>query len=878
MVVLRFGADAGAPKRLRWCASMRVGADICLRDDGRSTSRPLSIRMAGMRHSAISRIPTFALFCAVVLAASSVCADDVLNEALPWSFRPLERPEAPPCQSPNADSWISTPVDNFVLARLEAAGLEPSPEADRRTLIRRASYDLLGLPPTYDEVEEFVRDDRPDAWARLVERLLASPAYGERWGRHWLDVARYADTKDLVLVYGKDSIRPYAYTYRDYIVRAMNEDIPYDELILDQLAADQRFAEGDDESWRLAGMGLLTLARIYDFNMHDVHDDQIDTVTRGFLGLTVSCARCHDHKYDPVSMEDYYALYGIFASSIRPLEDPRISTVAGASDAARQCEEKIQAKTKELRDHIDSQYDSITKAVRGQVTNYLVHVATTKPDPLENVVFFLSLSPDQLHPQTIAAWRRLIASRASPDDPIFGAWHALLGVPEAELASRSREIIAGFLARERGTRPGEIHRRIAERLEASPPTSRADVGRIWGELLRDVDQVAGTAGDVSSVDRPILDLVRGPGSPLWFPKSETYLHMSRVPRDRYHGLQLEVDKIAVHAPDFVPRAMVVVDAEEIVEPRVFVRGNPTQPGKHVARRFLSALGGSDDKPFTQGSGRLELARAIADPENPLTARVIVNRVWQHHFGAPLVSTPSDFGRRSAPPSHPELLDWLATELIRSGWSLKALHRQILLSSTWRQSSLDRAECRRVDPENRLLWRAHRRRLELEPYRDTFLAVSGRLDPTVGGRPVDAAEDPECRRRTIYGLVDRKDVPPLYRAFDFPSPEQSTGERPLTTVPQAALFNLNSPFIATQVRSLMMRPVIASAADGEDRVRALYRVVFAREPSDEEVELALAFISAESSLEATEAAPEGGLSTWERYAQTLLMTSELQYVD
>jgi hypothetical protein len=319
--------------------------------------------------------------------------------------------------------------------------------------------------------------------------------------------------------------------------------------------------------------------------------------------------------------------------------------------------------------------------------------------------------------------------------------------------------------------------------------------------------------------------------------------------------------------------MVLLDAPQLFEPRIFVRGNPTQLGDPVPRRFLQVLAGDQAAPFTHGSGRLDLARAITAPDNPLTARVLVNRVWMHHFGAPLVATPSDFGVRSTPPTHPELLDWLAWTFVHEdGWSLKKLHRRILLSDAYQQASRDRPECRRQDPENRFFWRANRRRLDLESMRDTLLAVSGRLDQRLGGRPVDAAHDAVCRRRTVYGLVDRQDVPALYRAFDFASPDQTAAQRPQTTVPQQALFAMNAPFVIEQAEALAARPEVVRETDPARRVAALHRLVFCREPEFSEVALALRF------LDAAAMEKDCKLTALEQYAQVLLLTNELMFVD
>jgi hypothetical protein len=787
-----------------------------------------------------------------------------------WAFQPVNDPPLPPVKG---SAWPQTPVDRFVLARLEAAGLSPSPPADRRTLLRRVTFDLIGLPPTPQEIDAFLKDDAPGAYERVVERLLASPHYGERWGRHWLDVARYADSKDGVLMYGDDRIRPYAYTYRDYVVRAFNDDLPFDTFVTEQLAAD--LVEPKVEPRRLAAMGFLTLGRMFDNNIHDVLDDRIDTVARGLLGLTVSCARCHDHKYDPIPQADYYSLYGVFASSEEPLVLPLIDRPENlpGCDAF---EKQIAPKRAAVRTMLDTQFALLSETARQRVADYLVHVVTTKPDPLETAIYFLSLAPEDLRPPIIARWRVYLERRAQPDDPVFGPWHDLFALPEADFARQATEVMNRWKAHAPGTGPGAVNPLVVEALAVAPLGCRADVARAYGGLLRLVYEDSKKAPPGDEARRQLLEVLASPDSPAYFPRSQTRHYMSRAEKDNFGNMVQELDRLAVRAGNAPPRAMVLNDAPAVYEPHVFLRGNPARPGDAVPRQFLWVLAGEERKPFPHGSGRLDLARAITAPDNPLTARVLVNRVWMHHFGEPLVDTPNDFGTRSNPPTHPELLDYLAARLGREGWSLKSLHRLLVLSSTYRQASFDRPDCRRVDPDNRLLWRFNRRRLDLEAMRDSLLAVSGRLDRRVGGRPVDVAGNPQERRRTVYGLVDRQSLPGLFRAFDFASPDSSAERRPRTTVPQQALFGMNAPFVLEQARALAARSEVAGEADPARRVAALYRRVLGRPPDAGEVRLALAFVRA--SEQARSLPVKSSLGPWEEYAQVLLLTNEMMFID
>jgi hypothetical protein len=775
-----------------------------------------------------------------------------------WAYRPLLAAQPPTVKDA---AWIATPIDRFILAKLEAIGMTPSPRADRRTLIRRAYYDLIGLPPTAEEVEAFVDDPASDAFAKVVDRLLASPQYGERWGRHWLDVARYADTKDGVLMFGADRIRPYAYTYRDYVIKALNADTPFARFVEEQLAADQ--IEPVVEPWRLAAMGYLTLGRMFDKNLHDVIDDRIDVVTRGLLGLTVACARCHDHKYDPIPQKDYYSLYGVFASSEAPLELPLIERPDGRPGFA-EFEKQAAPKREQLQKMLDAQFALLSEQARRRVGDYLVRVATTEPDPLETAIYFLSLAPSDLRPQIVARWRRFLASPNRADDPVFGPWQDFVNLPAENYAARATAAVERWRAKPAGTAKGQLNPLLGEALGAAKLAGKADVAKLYGDvLLRAYDEVKKTP---TPERQQLADAVGDKNSPCWFPRSQTYYYMSRSEKDQYGGMLTQYDKLAVQSPSAPPRAMVLYDAADLVEPRVFVRGNAAVPGERVPRQFLRILTSEERTPFAHGSGRLDLARAIT--ATPLASRVLVNRVWMHHFGEPLVSTPSDFGSRSTAPMHPELLDHLAAKLRIEGGSLKKLHREIMLSSVYQQASFDRPACREIDPDNKFLWRFQRRRLDFEAMRDTLLAVAGRLDLTMYGRPVDVAGDPNNRRRTVYGLVDRQSLPGLYRAFDFASPDQSAERRPMTTVPQQALFGLNGPFVIEQAKAVAARS--EATASPSDRIAALYRRVLARSPRPEEVQAGLRFIE--------RCGAGAQLSAWQQYAHVLLLTNEVMFVD
>jgi hypothetical protein len=623
---------------------------------------------------------------------------------------------------------------------------------------------------------------------------------------------------------------------------------------------------------------------MFDNNVHDILDDRIDTVTRGLLGLTVSCARCHDHKYDPIPMADYYALYGVFASSEAPLELPLLEPLDGRPMYA-EFEKKAAPKRQELKKFLDSQYALLLETARQRVGDYLVHVVTTPPDPLESAIYFLSLAPEDLRPPIVARWRVYVEQHARPDDPVFGPWHDLMRLADADLSRQAGAVLEAWRSRPAGVERGQVNPLVRAALEKAKLASRADVARAYGNLLREVYEASkkappeatavssgATADSVTETRarQQLLAIVIDPDSPAYFPKDRTRDYMSRGEKDGFGGKLQELDRLAVQAAAAPPRAMALVDAEQPYEPRVFVRGNPSRPGAKVPRQFVG-VATKDLRPFGAGSGRLDLARAITAADNPLTARVFVNRVWMHHFGEPLVESPSDFGLRTMKPPHAELLDWLAVTFVQEGWSLKKLHRLLVLSSTYRQAGYDRPECRQVDPDNRLLWRANRRRLDLEAMRDSLLAISGRIDRRMFGRPVNVAGEAVNRRRTVYGLVDRQSLPGLFRAFDFASPDQSAERRPQTTVPQQALFGLNGPFVIEQARALVARSEVAGEAVPERRVAALYRLVLGRPPSDEEARLACGFVAGQNSKSAA-------FGPWQQLAQVLLLTNESAFLE
>lgn len=741
-----------------------------------------------------------------------------------WSFQPI----VPPVVDANVN-----PIDFLIERKLQEKNLVAVESADLRTLIRRTTFDLIGLPPTAEQLAT-----THEYYPQLVKDLLASPHYGERWGRHWLDVARYSDAKDGVLMYGDARVRPFAYTYRDYVIQSFNEDKPFDQFIREQIAADQLSLPGDSPD--LAAMGLLTLGRMFDGNRHDIIDDEIDVIGRGFLGLSLACARCHDHKFDPVPTADYYSLYGVFASSIEPLERPRIGPI---SEPGQAYEQEFSAKLKEIYEQQQNHYAEQLKIARERTPDYLVHVATTEPDVAETTIFFLSLIPDQLRPQITKRWRQLIARRAFPEDPVFGPW--------------------ADLKRNPSLRPDEwkargVDQRIIDGLVAAQPMNMSDVAKTYGTMIRDAWQAG-----LSETD-PLAGLLTSREGPIWFPISDVASYLSRQPGDAYRGLLAQLDAISVKHKDAAARAMVVRDTDILCDPVIFQRGDPSARGTPVPRRFLQILSPAERPVFSQGGGRLDLANAIASPTNPLTARVWVNRVWMHHFGESLVDNPSDFGLQAKQPVQHDLIDFLADYFIKHGWRTKPLHELIVSSRAYQRSSVvpdtaAMAHQRQADPSNSLIWRANRRRLDLEQMRDTLLAVSGELDATLYGRPTVMTDDAN-KRRTIYAFVERQNIPAMVQTFDFANADTSTGKRGQTTVPQQALFALNSSFMLARSDALAKR---VAEGDPPSRASRLYELIYGRQPSPLEQDECRSFLST---------------GTLEQLAQVLLMSNELMFVD
>jgi hypothetical protein len=708
-----------------------------------------------------------------------------------WAYQPVKRGMPPAVKG---SAWVRNPIDRFILAGLEEMGFRPAPEADRPALIRRVTYDLTGLPPTPAEVDVFLTDDRPDAYERLVDRLLNSPHHGERWGQHWLDLAHYADSNGFEL----DAERPDAWRYRDWVVRSLNADIPYDRFLSLQLAGDE-LHPGDREALIATGFCRCGPREVVGGNVIPEVKRQSElteitgTVGSVFLGLTIGCARCHDHKFDAIPTTDYYRLQAFFAAS--QLEDILIAP-ASERDAFDAAEKSVHAKVAPLRKELA---------------------------------------------QLEAPYRDAIKARKH--GMLSAQERAVLSIPAAKRTAMQKKLAQGL----------ESSLRVTWEDVAAAVVADPDVHRRREELKRAIDAIERT-----------------------------------LPRPPAHAMAL-IDHKSREAETFVLRRGDYQNRGPRVAPR--------PPGVILASHGNGLFSDSLIVPAGEKTGRRgALGRWLSSPSNPLATRVIVNRLWQHHFGRGIVATPSDFGVRGEPPSHPELLDWLASELVANGWRLKPIHRLMVTSSTYRQSSRSNQELTAQDPDNTLLGRMNRRRLDAEGVRDAMLVVSGELNPKAGGPGILAPLEKEVKelifteaevvdlwpedrnpaehlRRALYLFRKRNVRYPLFDAFDAPDTQNACPRRETSTHALQALTLLNSDFAAARAQALAQRAVVGGGGDAE-RIRRMYRIVLAREPATSEIERARIFVE-------TQALRIGGSSArtaaWVDLALAMLNSNEFLYI-
>ena len=798
-----------------------------------------------------------------------------------WAFQPVTKPTVPEVKN---RAWVKTPIDAFVLAKLEANGLQPNPAANPEAFLRRVSYDLIGLPPTSEQVDAFekaiqaaqitdtmaLRAGKPAGaveavYAKQIDSLLASPHYGERWARHWLDTARYSDTRGLQVDQGDSLFRDYrfayAWTYRDYVINAMNEDKPYDKFVVEQLAADRIPGISPDDP-RLAALGFLTVGKRFD-DKHDIIDERIDTATKAFLGLTVSCARCHDHKFDPISIKDYYSLHGIFASTVEPLQQPTIAATSKAAAAARS------DFTKRLNQLQDEQVAGFFRYMRETRARYdremagRLMIATVRGGSSEAGEYSDRYKID-LQTDTDFA-----AMRIQKDSPITGPFAALAAVPFVYFAERAPIVLQQYLenpdngvnpilaAGLRGLKPKSMHD-VAAAYQRVYNENKAPIlahlallakpGEEWKKSSPAIAQLTGYPWAIPSYDEvfeneDMISLFSTRKFCADWQNRPIYGGIgNRAPQAYFRHTR--VNELRLSHPGAPGEAMVVQDSEAPQDSYVFKRGDKNNKGEIVPRQFLEVLTKGERRPYVEGSGRYEFAQSIISPDNPMTARVAVNRAWMKHFIEGMVSTVDDLGNMAEKPSHPELLDFLAAELMENGWTMKRLHRMIVMSNVYRQDSDPTAnplvakkglvDPLKIDAGNRLLWRSNLRRLDFESIRDSMVLLTGKMNPTIGGQPANITDEPFSYRRSLYGYVDRSRLSDTLSQFDYADPDQPNSKRNSTIVPQQALFFMNNALSVEVARSVAARKDVANAMTDDQRIVAMFRCMFQRRPTTGEV--------------------------------------------
>ena len=775
-------------------------------------------------------------------ATESTKYEITLQQQAFWSFQRVTKPALPKVGD---KGQVQKPVDHFVLAKLEENDLKPVGLADRRKMIRRATFDLIGLPPTPEENDAFLADTSPSAFEKVVERLLASPHYGERWGRYWLDLARYSDGK---IGTRTDTPYPNAFRYRDWVIQAFNDDLPYDQFVRAQLAADH-LPEGEREK-HLAGLGFLALS--------PRGDDRVDVVTRTFLGFTVGCAQCHDHKYDPIPTKDFYSLQGVFSSSAYH-EYPLVpeQQVKAYKDAAKAIADQEEAITK----FIERQSEQLADVLFEQTAEYMVAAwrVVREDGPSAEV----AAKEEDLDTEILERWVTYLKSEKEHE--FLDEWDAMVERGGSlEEARRLAQATEDFVL--------EIHKEkygIEDRnyVKLGGAKGVADERTLQYTNLEFLDLKKWYLWRDLASEPFRKDGFDYPGGVFYFGEKEEHSidrFLSGIWKAHLDKLCAELKMLEEALPEPYPFIHGYKDAKKIKDLQVRIRGDKDNLGELAPRRFLHILSEGEPERFTLGSGRLELANSIVDPDNPLTPRVMVNRIWQHHFESGIVGTPSNYGQLGERPTHPELLDYLAARFVEGGWSIKTIHREIMLSATYQRSTKSIAKNLEKDPGNKLLWRANLvPRLDAEALRDAILAVAGTFESVSGGPPTDFADD--NHRRTVYCTVSRTETDRTMTLFDFPDPNSTSAKRAVTVGPMQRLYFLNSSFVMGQAKALAERLAREAGDDARARIRRAYELMYGRPPTDSETAIGLEYV-------------RGNQEAWPRYAQALLTSSEFSSVN
>ena len=757
-----------------------------------------------------------------------------------WSFQPLEKPAPPKVKDA---AWPLTDIDRFVLAKLEKEGLKPAPAADRRVLLRRVTYDLTGLPPTYEEVKTFERDKSPNAYEKVVDRLIASPHYGEMWARHWLDVVRYAE--DDYRIAQKDMHKErykFAYTYRDWVIESLNSDMPFDTFVKAQLAGDLMDEKVRDKM--IPGLGLNGLG-VWQFNDNppaieraDEWHDKVDATSKALLGLTVGCARCHDHKYDPIPQKDYYRFAGVFASTNYHAYPLAAKNTVDEYEAKKK---ELEEKEKQLKEFQDRLSDLQAQVLFPQTEQYMVaawRAGTEKhatvasiaekdkldPEMLERWVRFLKKKPGNY--SYLVPWQQMVAAGGTEDQAKtlahdFYAKAVEIDKQHAKLKAENEEQLAKLKDPNEkfDPMPNGIKRKLIQHQIDLKGMDR-EASYLWRDMFEiDLPESVGNPNAEEDKKPGLLKLTDWALQRRLSSEFSAYIDRSKA----------DIDAFKKAVPPEYPVAAGLEDTKEPSDLKIFLRGNPYAFGEDAPRAFLSILSEGDPKPFSQGSGRLELAEDIVN--QPIAMRTIVNRIWRWHMGTGIVDTPNNLGFAGDRPTNPELLDYLASKFVAEGMSWKKLTKAIVMSRTYQLSSEPNEGNIAKDADNRLYWRANRRRLEAEGIWDGLLAASGKLDLTRVGGPSEELEG-KMTRRGMYGAVSRVFPNEFQTLFDLPIPTLSAERRYTTNVALQRLFFLNNEFVHKQAGALAER--VRPAGNDEAQVRKAFEIVYERAPSAEEL--------------------------------------------
>ena len=786
-----------------------------------------------------------------------------------WSLEPVSTSE-----KRNVSETESQVIDRLVLIKLKAAKLSPAPKADAYTRIRRASFDLTGLPPTQADITAFQADKSPRAFDHAVERLLKSPSYGTHWARKWLDLARYADTKGYV--YDEERRFAFAYTFRDWVINALNDDMPYNDFLRLQIAAD-RYPDTSKEN--LAALGFLTVGRRFVNNLPDVLDDRIDVIMRTTQGLTVACARCHDHKFDPISTKDYYGIYGILAQSND--NSVPMSPLQGTKEEQQTYISKHDAAVAAFQVALDKQRLILSSRLRSQILQYMTAVpdVSTLPGP----DFLFIVSKEDTNPFLVRKFKAQIDQANSLHSRVFKLWQAFGTGSDDRVKLQAQPVIQRLRT---DAAYAATYNPIVVSLFTSTndiPKLGSDIGKKYGKLLSEINtewlSLLTKAKDnnlpqpVQFTDpnkeelRQVLYADSAVTSVPFVGMNELEWLFDNTTRGELNKLKMVIDTLDVESPATPQHAMSLQELPRVAPQRIYRRGDPRLPGDPAPNAFLSAI--ASCKFQTDPSlptGRRNLAESIISPKNPLTARVMVNRVWAILFSNGIVTTTSDFGTRGSAPSNPHLLDYLACEFIKHKWSIKWLIGTITKTNTYQQSTITSQKDRIKDPENLTFSRMSRKRLTFEQLRDTLLSVSNLLDQSSGGKSVDLFPQTPTARRTIYATMDRQFVNATFLAFDFSNPDQHTAKRHETTTAQQALFLLNHPFAYGIAKKLAEN---TRAPGNTAPITRLYQAVLQRQPTPNELHIA-------QKLGVQTMSPDP--LAWAEFCHALIMTNNVLFVE